>query len=112
MAGAKATAVLNSRGAVVRSEDGKTLVSHPPAHLTVPAPQVDDALIFRKPTGGYRFNKLFLRLVGFPERVEFRVLPQTLPSTEQSPVRPIRKQLSEIRLPPCAAQSQAISTEN
>jgi hypothetical protein len=60
VAGAEATAVLNGRSAVVKSENGKTLVSQPPANLTVPAPQVDDALIFREPAGVDGFKKFLL----------------------------------------------------
>jgi hypothetical protein len=93
VAGGEAAAVLNSRGAVVNSENGKTLGSQPSANLTVSAPHVDDALIFREPAGVGRFNEFLLRLVGFPEGAKFTVLPLTLPSMHVSPVRPIWKQL-------------------
>jgi len=78
--GAEAAAVLNGRCAVVNAENGKTLINQPPANLTVPAPYVDDALIFWEPAGVDRFNEFLLGLVGFPERAKFRVLPLPLPS--------------------------------
>jgi hypothetical protein len=67
VASGEAAAVLNGRGAVVESENAKTLDSQPPANLTVRALQVDDALIFREPARVDRVNEFFLGLVGFPE---------------------------------------------
>jgi len=100
VAGREAAAVLNGRGAVVEPENGKTLASQPPANLTVPAPHVDDALIFREPAGVDRFNEFLLRLVGFPEGAKFGVDPLALPSMQVSPVRPIGKQLFDATLQP------------
>lgn len=98
--GGEAAAVLNGRGAVVKPENAKTLGSQPPANLTVPAPHVDDALIFREPAGVDRFNKFLLGLVGFPEGAKFRVLPLALPFMQMSPVHPIGKQLFDATLQP------------
>jgi hypothetical protein len=79
-------AVLNRRGAVIHPENGKTFGSQPPANLTVSAPHVNNALIFREPAGVDRFNEFLLGLVGFPVGAKFRVLPPALPSIQVSPV--------------------------
>ena len=91
--GGESTAVINGRGAVVEPQNGKALVSQPPANPTVSAAHVDDALIFRKPAGIDRFNEFLLRLIGFPVRAKFGLEPLTIPSMPVSLVHPIGKQL-------------------
>ena len=91
MSGGEPAAVLNGRCAIVEPQNRKALASQPPANLTVSAAHVDDALIFRKPTGLNRINEFLLRLIGFPEGAKFGVEPPALPSMPVLPVRPIGK---------------------
>jgi hypothetical protein len=100
IAGGEAAAGLNGRGTAVQPENAKTLGSQPPANLTISAPYVDDALIFREPARVDRFNEFLLRLVGFPEGAKFGVLPLALPSVQMSSVRPIGKELFYATLQP------------
>jgi hypothetical protein len=83
---------------VVERQNGKALASQPAADLTVPAANVDDALIFSEPAGVDRFNEFLLRLGGFAEGAKFGVEPLALPSMTASPVRPIGKQLFDVTL--------------
>jgi len=108
----EAAALLNRRGAVVETENGKILGRQPPAKLTIPTAHVDDALIFREPARVDRFNEFLLRLVGFPEGAKFGVEPLAIPSMPASPVRPIGKQLFDATLQPTYQSTPVIHGDN
>jgi len=112
LSGREAAAVLNRRGAVVKTENGKTLGRQPPAKLTIPTAHVDDALIFREPARVDRFNEFLLRLVGFPEGAKFGVEPLAIPSVPLSPVRPIGEQLFDATLQPTCQSTAVIHGDN
>jgi hypothetical protein len=91
VSGGEAASARNRRRAIVEAQDRKALVSQPTTNLTASATQVDDALIFWQPAGLYRINDFLLRLVGFPERIEFGVEPAAFPSVPVSQMRPLGK---------------------
>ena len=91
--GGEAAAVIDGRGAVIDTENRKTLFREPTAHFAVATADVDHALTFLEPARLDRFDEFLLRLLRFPERVIFRIGRMAFPLFALVLVRPVRKPL-------------------
>src|SRR4030095_8052879 len=91
--GGEAAAVIDGRGAVIDAENGEPLFREPAAHFAVTAANVDHTLTFLKPARLDRFDEFLLRLLGFPERVIFRIGPVAFPLFAMLLVRAVRQPL-------------------